>query len=661
MADPLDPADPPERRPLGMVGKQLPEFEDDAVAKASLRAQGAADPPRGAPMRIPIPGEPGEFHVIEPGRWRETGHADRLTGLPVNCPIIPLGKRGDQFFFLNTLGEIHVLAANAGKGHIDALFAGRPGVLTWAWPRWAMPKTKSEGAIVTNWQAEDARQDLFSACAYKGVFEAEDRVRGRGAWPGLAGDLIYHAGDAVWIEGVWRGPGEYDGYIYPGRPAIGRPALPFEPAGEGSPGDVLLQALMSWTWERGETDALLALGWLVTAMVGGALEQRPVGYIVGSEGVGKSTLQRLMRWLMNGALVSTSNSTQAGIYHKVKQDSIAVLVDENEPKEDTRATDRLMELARIAFSGDKLTRGSKDNESHEFAVMSSFLFSSVALPALDSQDASRIAVLMMRDRPQTGRDVLDELGLYEPERVRRLGSALLRRVFEWFKIEHGRTRWAAVRDAMREALIAAGHEDRSADVFGALAAGAHIALRDEMPDAAELAQWAAILGVDVLAETAGRQKTWQRCFFYMIDAAPEVLRTWTLKSVGAALEAFRRQPANAIDDLEKVLKACGLGLRFPRGAARTFDQARLFVPSTSPALHAVFEGTVWAGRLGQPGPWGGVLRQMPRDLWRDDTLRLQMSGQAWGISIDLAAVLADLERRRRASVDDVLENSISEF
>src|SRR5581483_10396110 len=154
----------------------------------------------------------------------------------------------------------------AGKGHIDALFAGRPLYLTWAWPRWSMPKTKAEVQRVVNWQAEEARQALFAACAYKGTFELEDRVRGRGAWIDDDGSLIYHAGDAVWIGGQWRPAGEHGRFIYPRRPKIGRPAERYERAGEGSPGDVLLQALMRWNWYRGELDARLTLGWLMTAM-----------------------------------------------------------------------------------------------------------------------------------------------------------------------------------------------------------------------------------------------------------------------------------------------------------------------------------------------------------------------------------------------------------
>jgi hypothetical protein len=199
------------------------------------------------------------------------------------------------------------------------------------------------------------------------------------------------------------------------------------------------------------------------------------------EGSGKSTLQKLLRLLMNGALLATSNTTQAGIYQKVKQDSVAVMVDEMEAKEDTRTTDKILELARVAYSGDKMQRGGKDGVGQEFSVFSSFMFSSIAMPAIDAQDASRMAVLGCGRARRDGRDVLGELGLKDGAKVALIGRQLLRRMFAWFEMDGGRTRWERLRDEFREALKAAGHEDRSADTFGALAAGCHVALCDEMP------------------------------------------------------------------------------------------------------------------------------------------------------------------------------------
>ena len=630
------PQPPVQSDPLAEIAASLPDFDDDAEALLSLREQGMRDPIMGGAMNVAKVGDDDEY--LEPAEWRRAGYLDRRTGLPKNCPVIPLGKNMDVFFYLNTLGEVHTLAANAGKGHIDALFAGRGRYLPWAWPRLTPPKKEGDGWTVTNWAAEEARQDLFAACAFKGTFELEDRVRGRGAWRDDDGSLIYHAGDAVYVGGRWRPPGEHGRFIYPGRPRIGRPGETYQEAGEGSPGDLMLQALQSWNWDRGELDARLTLGWLMTALVGGGLEQRPVAYVVGTEGAGKSTLQKLLRLVMNGALVSTSNTTQAGIYQKVKQDSIAVMVDEMEAKEDTRTTDKILELARIAYSGDKMQRGGKDGIGQEFSVMSSFLFSSIALPAMDAQDASRMAVLMMRERvkPAEGEkpvDVLRELGLRDGKNAQAVGRHLLKRMFAWFE------RWDALREVMRQTLISAGHEDRSADTFGALAAGCHVALCDEMPDPEQLRQWAGWLKAETLSETASKEKTWQRCFWHIMEAAPEALRHNTHhKSVGSAVLGFQRQAA-AIDDLIKVLNTCGMALSFPKGAEKSIEYARLFVPFKSPPLHSLFEGTPWAGRLGAPGPWGHVLRQMPREHWTVSTCDKGLNKAAKGLMISLLAVV----------------------
>jgi hypothetical protein len=630
--------------PWAQVAALIPDIEDDAEAMISLRQAARGDPPPGCPKIVRL--SDGSELEIEPGRWRDTAFEDPRTGLPRDCPVKPLGKNDKIFFFLNTLGEVHLYSDNAsGKGPIDALFAGRPYYLEWAWPRFAAPKHKGEPWTVKGYEADQARRELMAACAWKGTFELEDRVRGRGAWRDDDGSLIYHAGDAVWMDGRWRPPGEAGRFIYPGRPRIGRPERRLEPEGEGSPGDIVLQALHSWTWERPELDPRLALGWLMTAMVGGALEQRPVVYVVGTEGAGKSTLQKLFRLLMNGALLATSNTTQAGIYQKVKQDSVAVLVDEMEAKSDTRLTDKILELARIAFSGDKMQRGGKDGVGQEFSVMSSFLMSSIAMPPVDAQDASRMAVLMLRERPipQAGEpavDVLKDLGLREGARAQLVGRQLLRRMFAWFEMENGRPRWDRLLDMFREALKGAGHEDRSADTFGALAAGCHAALRDSWPEAAELEEWQGRLAASTLTETQGREKTWRRCLTYMLDAPSEAQRHNTHKCAADVLRAWRDMPSYSLDDVDKVLAASGLSISWAADQpTHVFDTARLFVPSKSAALHQLLKDTPWAGRPGAPGPWAGVLRQMPKHLWENGKSEKGLDRKASGLYIRLAAAL----------------------
>lgn len=634
--------------PISAIGAALPTFEeeDDFERRLSLRQQAMLDPPMGAPMNLAARGDPED--LVECGGWRDR-HLDFKTGLPMNCPVTPLGKlatlSGTTYFFLDTLGEVAVLNENAGKGNIASLFSGRPMYLPWAWPRIAKA---GKGWAVKGWEADEARNDLFAACAYMGTFELEDRVRGRGAWRDEAGQLVFHAGDAVMIEGRWRPPGAHGRFIYPGRPKIGRPHPRFDSQGDGSAGDVLMMGLQSWNWERPDLDPRLALGWLMTAMVGGALEQRPVAYVVGTEGSGKSTLQKLFRLLMNGALLATSNTTQAGIYQKVKQDSVAVLVDEMEAKEDTRTTDKILELARVAYSGDKMQRGGKDGVGQEFSVNSSFLMSSIAMPPVDAQDASRMAVLMLRERirpvavdGETREDELTTLGLRDAKRVSDLGRKLLRRMIAWFEMEGGRPRWDALLEAFRRALIDAGHQDRAADTFGALAAGYHAAVRDTLPDETELAKWAALLAPQTLVETSGREKTWRRCFMHLLEAQPETLRTLSKKSVGAALLEHRDAAWDPHDTLKLFGMTLSWGLdQFGAPLPKDWAHARLFVPAKHPGLNVLFAGTPWAGRMGAPGPWMGVLRQMPKHLWENGKCDKGLDRKASGIFIRLADVLA---------------------
>ena len=472
-------------------------------------------------------------------------------------------------------------------------------------------------------------------------------MRGRGAWRHDDGSLIYHAGDAIWIDGAWRPPGEHGRYIYPGRPKIGRPATRAEAKPDA--GRRLLQGLETWNWDRPRLDPRLALGWLMTAKVGGALEQRPVAWIVGQEGTGKTTLQKLLRHTMIGGLMKTGNTTQAGIYQKTQQDSVAVMVDEMEAKSDTRTTDKILELARIAYSGDSMNRGGDNGVAKDFQVMSSFLFSSIALPSMTTQDQSRMAVLMLREFPtplpgEAAPEGLAELGLTDVAALETIGRLLLRRMIDWNEPLSGATRWQGLLGEFYRMLRDLGHEPRSADVFGALAAGYHVALHDDMPTPAQLEEWARLLHPADLSETNDREKTWQRCFWHLMEARPKAADKLHFPSLGQGVLAFKdATETDALHQLERTAAACGVSVSFGKGCVKAWEEARLFVPIKHPGLTELFAGTDWEGRLGAPGPWAGVLRQMPRDWFREATSDKGLNRKARGLMIDLAQVIAASE------------------
>jgi hypothetical protein len=593
--------------PFAAIAASLKDFDEELAL--TLRQLGVRDPLPGAPLRWQIGREPDEVALIEPGKWDEAGFADRRTGLPPGCPVTPLGKSGEAAWFLDTMGAVFALEArSSGKGPIGALFAGRSRYLEWAWPRFGRAPRGGGSGPVVGWEADNARQALFDAAAWKGHFALEDQVRGRGAWKDDDGSLIYHAGDGVWIDGEWRAPGVHGRYIYPGRPIpIGRPSGRPQPAGADGPGEMLFELLKTFNWDRGELDARLMLGWIVTAKVGGALHRRPVCFVTGTEGSGKSTLHEVLRAVMNRALIKTSNTTQAGIYQTLQQDSVAILIDEFEGKEDSRVADKILELARIAYSGDVMQRGGKDGVGKEFQLFSSFMGSAVSKPATDATDDSRMFVAMLREREKAGGKVA--LSINELDA---LGRHLLRRIFDWWAPRPGRCGWEGLVELFRQALIAAGHNDRACDTFAPLAAGCHLALSDDEPRPEELAQWGVWLAPDVLTETAGREKTWRRCFNHLLNAQPDVWRNHTEKSVGTMLERYDKEPM-FLAGLEERLAQVGLAISWAEGEAfQVYDTARLFVPTNHPGVHALFAGTQWAGRLGSPGPWVPLLRQAPK-------------------------------------------------
>lgn len=620
----------PPKLDTAAIAAAFGEFDEEREREETLLEQALHDPLPGLPMKCQLlPG--GELEDVYPGQWQGVRFVDALTRLPRNCPVIPLGREKDTFFFLDVNGSVAELdAKSSGKGPIGSLFAGRSGFLEWAWPRWSKG-TKDNPSTVIGWQADDARQELMNACAFLGHFSMEDQVRGRGAWAALDGSLIFHKGDSVWIDGKWRGLGRHGEHIYSGRKKIGRWSLRKQPAsGDDAPGPLLLDLLRSFNWDRGELDARLMLGWVMTARVGGALHRRPVAFVTGAEGSGKSTLQWILRLVMGRALIKSSNTTQAGIYQKLGQDSVAIMVDEMGDKEDGRVAAKILELARICYSGDSMQRGGQDGVGKEFTLNSSFLGSSIAKPATTSQDDSRMAVMMLRERDVAG----GKLTVSEPE-LEGIGAGLLRRWFDWWD------RWPELQHRFREALIAAGQDDRACDTFAPLAAACHLALSDDYPTEIDLEMWQAWLGADVLEETKNREKTWRKCLTYLLDAQPEALRPHTFKhkSVGSVLAAFAGGHANRLD-VDEHLSICGLAWCYSREDEAFSDYAhgRLFVPTKHPALNALFAGTPWAGQLGSNGPWT-VLRQMKKHLYTTGASDKGLDKKRAGTFIDLAKAL----------------------
>lgn len=547
---------------------------------------------------------------LAPGRGRPPLEAG--TGLPPNCPVKALGRDGDVFYFINAAGGLGELSPSAsGKGHIDALFSGAWPYLIWAWGRCKSIKTDEGGFVVVdldNYDAEKVRSALFDAATWKGAWNSVDMVRGRGAWKGKGGELILHLGDRLLIDGKEEtGCGERDGYLYPGRPPVLGPDPSPQPAGPQACGEQALRFLQRWEWRRPGTDPELLLGWVCGAMVAGALAWRPTVFITGDKATGKSTLQMSVASLLGGALVQAVETTAAGIYQVLKNDSLPVAVDELEASADGRKVRSVIELARVANSGGRMLRGGQDHNGRQFDLRSAFLFSAINAPPLRSQDRSRMALLNLLPLPEIeGGEAIDLSGLGQ------LGRQLFRRIIDWWP------RFPELLAEVRNWLIQeAGHDGRGADTFGTLIAFAHAARFDDMPSDAQLASWCDRLKASSLAELESSTANWKLCLRHLMQVRTDALRAESQKTVGALLMQFSKGEWNdhtpcKPDWLKKKLAEVGLGLTGPKRGDTEFRNAWLFVPNDHSSLAPLFEGTVWAGEGGAPGVWTDALRQSPR-------------------------------------------------
>lgn len=556
--------------------------------------------------------------------------------LPEACPVVPLGVLGDTGYFLDDLRQLRAVAAREmSRLGILALFGRRNHLLYEFWPR---RKQAEDGAwITTGWRPELAQEALMSAAARKGVWNPFDRVRGCGSWLDDNGGLLLHCGDTLIAANRRLAPGVVGRYVYPAAPPAPQP-WPVAVPGEGGPAATLLSTLQSWNWRRRDLDALLLLGWIGAAMIGGAIDWRPCCWITGGKSTGKSTLQKLLQRLFDGALISVSDASAAGVWQKLGHATVPVAIDELEAEEDNRQAQRVVKLARQAASGGLVLRGGADHTGSEFMARSCFLFSSVLMPPLLGQDRSRMAICELGEL--TG-DAAPDIA---PARLRELGQQLLRRLVD---------RWPAWNDTLavyRQALADVGHGARGADVFGTLLAAADLLLHDAAPHSDHAAELAERLAVLSLAESDDDMRDEERCLQHLLTSIippdgssnKHAVGEWVRRAAGGT--HFDADAAMA----QQILGTYGVKVLRAPGAGGKAD--RLAVANAHAGLARLFAGTHWASRSGTSGVWSQALKRLPMTESSKKTLWFAGgSGKATVLPLALLNLADDDDQRPPAA------------
>lgn len=595
----------PKRRPnLSVVAGAIASAEP-----VELEAPAPEMPAAATPLDPP-PGEE-NAHGVGPGKWLP----NRL-GLPDDCPVKPLGFDGDVYWFLDTCGQLRRLAAkDFGQKTLTALFMGRHHYLYWGWPR------QNVRGEVVSWRAEKVAEDLMAACAAKGPWSDVERVRGRGAWRTSKGQLIIHTGTELVLEGRSVPTGEFGRYVYPVRPPIPRP-WHGRIDEEGNPAKELVPLFRRWNWARPGVDPVLLLGWIGAAYLGGALATRPIVFLTGDKGTGKSMLQKILKGLFGDWLLQSTNTTAAGLYQRVGQDSVPIAVDEFEGSANNARAKAIVELARQAYSGGLMHRGGDRHQGTSFIACNAYLFSSINSPPLEPQDVSRMAFLRLHQL--SGEQPPPDI---DEDTLARLGSMVLRRLVDQWH------RFGATFDAYCAELREAGHDGRGQATYGTLLACADLIVGEEfdadeikLPMGEDLSYWREAMRAEAMAEYEDAVANWRLCLSHLLTAPVEAWRGGARLTVGRVLEAFFFGKDTDGEDAQLTfaqaraqLELAGLGLMKP-------DQANgghwLAVPNQNPMLQRLFAGTKWQGEPGS-GVWSPALRQGPRGtLWDVRSLRI---------------------------------------
>lgn len=344
-----------------------------------------------------------------------------------------------------------------------------------------------------------AASNVIESANRHGVF-ALDRVRGCGVW--MDGThVVWHLGDRLEVDGQMVDLIDHQSsYHYQRLPRldIDQATAPLSDA----MGEQILQAVKAMGWIT-PLDHLHLLGWVVLAMVGGALDKRPVLQITCGFGQGKTyTLTEVVLPLLAGLAICESNSSEASIRQKLSTNTLPVLIDESEG-EDHHKREGHLKLARLSFDGRATSRGTTHGKALTYAVRSSIALVGINAVIDNPADRSRTVVVGRQQLPQ------DQWGPVD-RKLRELltiktGGMLLRRC-----VNHLPTLRANVDTfhSVVEGQLPAGAAARAGDTYGALLAGAHLLLSTAQVDEQQAMAWLDRIGWDAAAALG-------------VDAAPE--------------------------------------------------------------------------------------------------------------------------------------------
>ena len=289
---------------------------------------------------------------------------------------------------------------------------------------------KSEGNGIGPAARRSFADAILRAAEARGHFKLENLV-GRGASKD-GSKYSYNIGEKVLTEGddgllsVETDIGHADGYFQPGA-HISMRDVPEAPLYAKE----LYDAVMAYRWQS-PIDGRAFLGWIVSAIVGGALPFRPMLWLLAPASSGKTfLLTNVLSPALRTMLFPLIDASEAGIVSALGGDSLACYLDEFEPRKgQEQKWESILAVVRMATSGDGARlRGSPTNT---MTIMHrprfSMLVASTHRPSLSAADDSRfftirLSAQMVDDWPKVRRDVESAT---DPDKMLALRSYIIR-------------------------------------------------------------------------------------------------------------------------------------------------------------------------------------------------------------------------------------------
>jgi len=289
--------------------------------------------------------------------------------------------------------RIHYRSATTGQVATFKL-GNQADLLPVAGARWIDRFYGRENSI--DWMA--LQGDLCEMADAAGIFD-DKRKRGRGVF--IDNDrVVVHLGDRLEVDGVITPIIDFkSNYIYELLPA-----LEFDPAVKpltDDEGGRILMLAQRCGWNQPD-DHLWFAGWIVSALICGVLLKRPHVQIKVHHSGGKTELlDGIVVPLLGGMAVVATGSSEAFVRQKMGCDRRPVVIDESEQGDDNgRSRQAHLKLARYAFDGTAVGRGTQGQEAFEFEIYSSFCMAGINAEIPDLQTKERFFELSRTRLPE---------------------------------------------------------------------------------------------------------------------------------------------------------------------------------------------------------------------------------------------------------------------